>query len=478
MNGFLFSSAMLPVAETLFAALQLPAYNTQVVLAGTFLLGVAAAVTGTFMLLRGQALAGDVVSHATLAGVVLAFMVAEMFQAGSGRSLAVLLTGAFLAGGAAIGLTTFILRTTRIRQDAAMAISLGVFYGLGISLLTVAEDFPTGNVAGLSHFLEGMTASLRLSDVQLIGSLSLLAIVLCGVLFKELRLLSFDRDFAATQGWPVGLLDLVLIGLIVLVAVVGLKAVGAVLVVALLIIPPAAARFWSDRLSRMILASAVIGGASAVCGTVISTMLPSLAAGAVIVLSGAVLFCLSLAFGTERGLVWQAVHHRRTTRRVDRQHLLRAVYEIIEQQPEPGEQGSRYGEGEKPDRPHPEPDIRHRPVNRAQLQNCRRWVPARLERSLKQSIREGMLEPVGADAWQLTEDGAVSAQRIVRNHRLWEMYLISQVDIPPSHVDRDADDVEHFLPPDVIESLSRQFAASSPGGQIPASPHLLPPAEQ
>ena len=468
------SFAVLPAEAVLLPVLRgidttialLPAYNTLVVLAGTCLLGLAAGVVGTFMLLRGQSLAGDVVSHATLAGVVLAFMLAELYQAGSGRSLPVLLIGAFVAGSCSLGLMTFILRNTRIRQDAAMAVSLGLFYGLGISLLAVAEDFPTGNVAGLSHFLEGMTASLRLADVQLIAGLSLVALVLCGLLYKELRLLSFDRDYAAARGWPVGFLDLLLSGLIVLVAVLGLKAVGAVLVVALLIIPPAAARFWSDRLVWMLVAAAGLGGISAVAGTTISTMQPGLAAGAVIVLSASALFCFSLAFGAQRGLVWQAMARWRTSRRIDQQHLLRAVYELLELQ-SAAESPSTAGAVDL-----------EQSVTLAQLQQSREWATGRLSGCLRRAEQTGLIQPLDETGWQLTPAGQAEARRVVRNHRLWELYLISRVDIPPSHVDRDADDVEHFLPADVVASLTERFGLATGAGAIPDSPHQLQPAAE
>ncbi len=237
-------------------------YNTRVVMLGTMLLGLAAGMVGSFTLLRRRALMGDALSHATLPGVGLAFLIAPWFGL-EGKSLPVLLTGAALSGIAGVASILYVRNLTRLKEDAALGIVLSVFFGAGIAILTLIQQLPTGHAAGLESFIYGKTASMIASDAALIAWSGLLSVIVIGVLFKELTLLCFDEGFAGSRGYPVLLLDLVLMSLVVIVTIIGLQAVGLVLVIALLVIPAAAARFWTQDLKRMTLISAGIGGAGA-----------------------------------------------------------------------------------------------------------------------------------------------------------------------------------------------------------------------
>ncbi|TXT30941.1 MAG: manganese/zinc/iron transport system permease protein, partial [Planctomycetota bacterium] len=311
-------------------AISLRDYNTRVVMGGTTMLGISGGLVGTFLILRKRALAADVVSHAALPGIAVAFLLAERLVPGSGRSTSVLLLGAFASGLLGMGMTLAIRRWTRIKDDAALAIVLGLFFGLGMALFTVVQRTRTGNAAGLSHFIFGKAASLVAADVWLIGGVSAILALLCGGLFKEFSLLCFDEEFAAARGYRTGLLDWLLTLMAVTVTLIGLQSVGLLLVVALLLIPPTAARFWTNDLKVMSILAAVIGGVSCAGGVVFSAAFPRLAAGPVIVLSGAGLFVVSLVFGKERGLWprWQS--QRQFEQRIGRSDLLRACYELLE----------------------------------------------------------------------------------------------------------------------------------------------------
>jgi manganese/zinc/iron transport system permease protein len=286
----------------LLRVLTLKDYNTRLIILGTGIFGLCAGVVGTFMLLRKQSLIGDVVSHASLPGIGIAFLVMEIGHPGSGKNLGGLLLGALIAGFLGVVCTTAISKWTRIKQDAALAIVLSIFFGLGISLFTIIQNIPGGNAAGLHQFIFGKAASITLADVRLIASSSAVVLVLCLLLFKEFSLLCFDEDFAAVQGWPVTLLDLMLMSIVVGVTVIGLQSVGLLLVVAMMIIPAAAARFWTDHIRTMAIISGLIGGLSAVGGVVLSALFSKLAAGAIIVLVGSMFFLISLLIGTKRGL--------------------------------------------------------------------------------------------------------------------------------------------------------------------------------
>ena len=284
-------------------------YNTRVVLAGTVLLGVAGGVVGVFAVLRRRALVADVVGHAALPGIGAAFLI-SLLTGGAGKSEPALMLGAAVAGVTGAAAVTLIGRFTRVKEDAAMAIVLGVFFGLGAALFRVVQQAPGGGASGLNHLLFGKTASLIAADVAAFAALAGVVLAVCVALRRELALLCFDPAFAAAIGRPVLLLDLTLAALIVGVAVVGMQSVGLILVVATLVIPAAAARCWTDRIGRVLWLAGAFGGAGAGAGVLISASGPKLAAGPLIVLCGAAIFGASLLFGTSRGVLVRAWRQR------------------------------------------------------------------------------------------------------------------------------------------------------------------------
>jgi manganese/zinc/iron transport system permease protein len=436
-----------PSLMDLLQVLTLQDYNTRVVIIGTTLLGLAAGLIGTFLLLRKRALLSDTLSHATLPGIALAFIIASALG-GEGKNLLVLIFGAAVFALLGTGTVIFIQRYSRLKDDAALGIVLSVFFGLGIALLGLATRMNTGNAAGLSAFIYGKTASMLLFDAQLIA-LTALAAALCSLLFfKEFTLISFDATYAAGQGWPVVRLDFVMMTLAVVVTVVGLQAVGLILVVALLIIPPAAARFWTLRLKPMLVLAALFGALSCYLGASLSALMAKLPAGAVIVLTASAIFGLSLLFGSARGLTRILVERRAMARKIGRENLLRSFYELAEQ------------------------DLAGTLLTVERLQRRRAWSSAQLARLINLVHREGLLTRQADGSLRLTERGIQTATRVVRNHRLWEAYLITHADIATSQVDWGADEIEHVLDGEIVRQLERLLPeAGRP--EMPASPHRL-----
>jgi len=441
-------------------------YNTRIVLLGTILLGIGAGTVGTFMLLRRRALIGDVVSHASLPGIALAFLYIELAHPGSERSLHALLLGALAAGLLGVLCTTGITRFSRIKEDAALAIVLSVFFGAGIALFTIIQKLPTGQVAGLQSFIYGQTASMTAADVKLIGGTSFVVVVVSALLFKEFGLLCFDEEFGRSHGWPTTRLDFVLMGLVVCMAIIGLQSVGLLLVVAMLIIPAAAARFWTERLGPMTLIAAGLGGVSAWLGGVVSSLFARFSAGAVIVLVGSLVFMLSMAVGRRRGLLPQFLNQLATTRRVGRHDLSRTLYEMLE--PHLEQTGPDSGPDSGSD-----PLCLHLLVH-DQILARRSWSTRRLTRLIRIAVSEDRLEVVEG-GWRLTEAGAADARLVARNHRLWETYLVLHADIATSHVDRDADLIEHVLDPDLVAQLLEAVSQRYPHMGMPPSPHPIDP---
>ena len=449
----------MPELSDIWNVLILRDYNTRLVVICTILLGCACGLMGGFLLLRKRSLMGDTLSHATLPGVGLSFILAVALG-GDGKSLPILLAGAGITGVIGCAAVLFIREQTRIKDDAAMGIVLSVFFGAGVAILGVIQKMPEGSAAGLESFIYGKTASMVMSDFQILVFITVCVITCSLLLFKEFRLLCFDENFAAVLGWPVKFLDILLIALITAVTVAGLQAVGLILIIAFLITPAAAARFWTNQLDRMLMLSALIGAASGWIGASLSAFFPRLPAGAVIVLVAALFFVVSMLIGTERGVMIRSLRQSQLEKRMGRQHLLRALYEILE--------GGRVTE-----------ELNIRAVPFRQIRGRRTWSDRQLRDYIRRAYNEGLVEaPNKADSILLTETGLVEAKQVTRNHRLWEIYLIEYADVATSRVDRDADMVEHILGDKMVTRLENKLQAYRIAGSlVPQSPHPIHPGD-
>jgi manganese/zinc/iron transport system permease protein len=438
----------MPTLHDILSTVLLQSYNTRIVVLGTAMLGLASGITGAFLLLRKRSLMGDALSHATFPGIGIAFAI-MVSAGGSGKDLLGLLTGATISGVLGVLCMLAIRNTTRLRDDVAMGFALSVFFGTGAAVYAMVQTKP--GAAGLESFIYGKAASMVFSDVVMITVVGILVTGTALLLLKEFTVLCFDEAFAASTGWPVLRLDILLLVLVTAVTVTGLQAVGLILIIAFLIIPPTAARFWTNSLRRMLVLSGAIGAISGWLGASVSALFANLPAGALIVLTAAAIFLFSMLFGSARGVVLKLLDQAKLQRRIGRQHLLRAAYEILETMEQP---------------------VSNQPIPRQRLLEHRSWSNAELSRLLAQARQEDHIEPVSnASLIHLSESGFGEASRITRNHRLWELYLITHADIAPSHVDRDADLVEHILGSEMVRALEAEL---KPRPVIPSSPHRIP----
>jgi manganese/zinc/iron transport system permease protein len=304
-------------------------YNATLVTIGAALLGVSAGVTGTFLFLRKRALVSDAISHATLPGVGLAFLIMVAFG-GDGRNLLGLMLGSAISAWLGLLSVSWLTRRTRLAEDAAIGAVLSVFFGFGIVLLTVIQTLGSGRQAGLEGFLLGSTAGMLWADAIVIATGGALTLALILILRRPMTLVAFDPEFAAARGTRVDRIDLAMMGLVMAVTVVGLKIVGLILIVALLIIPPVTARFWTEQSDRVVLLAGLIGGASAYVGAAISASAPNLPTGPIIVLVGFSLFALSLLLAPNRGVLAAVLRHLAFQRRV---HLRQGLLALSQGQP-------------------------------------------------------------------------------------------------------------------------------------------------
>lgn len=358
-------------------------YTVRTVALGAAVLGLTSAVLGAFALLRRQSLLGDAMSHAALPGVVLAFMLT-----GSKDPLA-LLAGASAAGIVSALLLITIVRYTRIKEDAALGIILSVFFGFGLMLLTFLQRNPDARQAGLTTFLFGQAASLLERDVVVMAGIGLIVLLLVALLWKEFKLLSFDSDYGGTLGYPMRWLDIALTGLLTIAIVIGLQAVGVVLMSAMVVAPAAAARQWTDRLGVMVLLSALFGATAGLIGALISSLGRGLPTGPLAVLVASAIVIFSLLLAPRRGLIWQRLRLRRDRRRLQVKPVLIALYELALQHPEPAY-------------PHSADAIR--PMLRR---------PGGVRGSLRVLSDLGLVDETESAEWALTPAGTAEARRLL-----------------------------------------------------------------
>lgn len=263
-------------------------YTLRTVALGAAVLGLLGGTLGTFAVLRRQSLLSDALAHATLPGVVIGFLLTGT-TSGSG-----LMVGAAVTAALAAGLVLLVVQRTRVKQDAALALVLSVFFGAGTVLLTYVAGTGASGQSGLDRFVLGQAASLVAADVRTMAVLTAVALAVVALTYKELKLVAFDPAFARAVGYPVRRVEALLTVLLVVAIVVGIQTVGVVLVAALLITPAAAARQWTDRLAVMIVLAALLGALSGVTGAVLSATATDLPTGPLVVLVATAVLLVSL----------------------------------------------------------------------------------------------------------------------------------------------------------------------------------------
>ncbi|MHA3914514.1 metal ABC transporter permease [Halovulum sp. GXIMD14793] len=299
-------------------------YNAALVAIGAALLGLSAGAAGSFLFLRKRALVSDAIAHATLPGIGLAFIVMVMLG-GDGRSLVGLLAGSALSAAAGLWAVQAITRNTRLPEDTAIGAVLSVTFGFGIVLLTIIQSMTSGRQAGLESFLLGSTAGMLYADALIIAAGGALSVVLVLLLRRPMTLVAFDEGFAAASGVNVARTDMIMMVLGLAVTVTGLKIVGLILIIALLIIPPVTARFWTDRSDRLVWIAGGLGAAAGHIGAALSASAPSLPTGPIIVLISTMFFTASLSLAPQRGVLAALYARRRFQTRVHRRQGLLAL---------------------------------------------------------------------------------------------------------------------------------------------------------
>lgn len=356
-------------------------YTARTILLGAASLGVVSGVVGSYAVLRRQSLVGDVMSHAALPGIVLAFMIVGV------KEQLPIFIGAALSAALAVFLMNLITENSRVKTDSAMGMTLSVFFGLGLVLLTYVQRMPDANQAGLDKFLFGQAEALVEKDVLVIALTGFFALLVVGLFWKEFKLLCFDPDFGGTMGFSMKSLDLLVTAVIVSAIVIGLQTVGVVLMSSMLIAPAVAARQWTGGMGSMVILAALIAAVSGVTGVALSAGFENIPTGpAVIVCVSAIAF-FSILF-SPNGFLTLRFKDARSRREIKKDYVLKALHDLALEHKDPG-----YAHSE-------------------------RLIALGSEKgfNVKKSLRElqtaGYVESVGEDNWRLTQSGIREVRKL------------------------------------------------------------------
>jgi len=422
----------------------------------SILCGIACALVGNFLVLRKLSLIGDALSHAVLPGIAASFL-----WFGS-RSPWVALIGAGLIGVLSVWMIEMVRGLGRIEESAAIGVVFTALFALGIVMISRVEHVDLdpscvlyGNLETI--VLETITTPLgEIPSVVLeLGCICLFNALCTFVFWKWWTLSTFDTTLAQAQGVPVRFLSYLLASMVAMTCVVCFRAVGNILVVAMLIVPSAIAWMLTNRLGPMVLCSLLVAMVSSVFGHLLAISLPHVwgfksanSAAMVAVVSGCLLV-LAIFIGPKRGLIWRWLHQRELLRRILAEDILALFYRHVEAHGSEDLSASDHALS----------------VDR---------IASKLQASA-QAILSAMSDLVAkqwvsgqGNLWNLTPSGYQQAQVLIRTHRLWEHYLREETGISDPRLHATAESLEHYTSSELRESL----------GQVTGGPTVDPHGKQ
>lgn len=343
-----------------------------------------------------------------------------------------------------IGCVNYLSSRTKIKEDTAIGLVLSVFFGFGILLLTIIQHQGHAAQSGLDQFLFGKAASLVGKDLWIFATISLIITISVIALYKEFKLLAFDRQFAKTIGYPVQLLETILTTLTVLAIVIGIQAVGVVLMAAMLITPAAAARFWTHQLTTMIIVAMGVGMLGGLSGAYISYLAPSMPTGPWIVLVISCLAIISFFIAPQKGIIAKMIQQRKNKFQILEENILKTLYHLNELD-----------------------NKENQPRSIAMILEKRYFTDRLLKKGITRLRRKKLIN-ITAEGIILNEAGQARGKRLAKLHRLWEVYLSHYLHVAADHVHEDAETIEHLLTPEIEKKLEEllQYPSKDPHQSI------------
>lgn len=408
---------------------------------GSMLMCLATAWVGVILFLRKQSLMGETLSHAAYPGVIFGVLCTTSLSIYEGDDLSfavVVMVGAFVSGLMGLYAIHWLERSLKIRNDAALCFVLSVFFGVGLTLASHIQLSHTALYRQVQAYLYGQAATMTDFHIVVYGFLSITVISIILLFYKELQSIAFNRDFAVSLGISVKAIESLFFVLIVAAIVISMRSVGIILMAAMLIAPAVAARQYTDRLSRMFGLAGLFGILSGYVGNylsvelthILSKMYPGerlmIPTGPMIVLVASALCFFSLLFAPKRGLLLRLLRIGYFRYRCLCENVLKTLW-------------------------------RHENKGAATFSDIakRHHVSSLYLRFiLKRLIWQGWVESLSKNTYQLTPDGRQWAARVVRLHRLWEVYLADHLGVGAERVHCNAEEMEHILTPELEKELT------------------------
>jgi manganese/zinc/iron transport system permease protein len=396
----------------------------QKVILGVAVIGFIAGVIGVFSFLRKKTLVADAISHAVLPGVCVGFIFAGT------KDPLILMLAAVFVGWLSVWMIDTIVRTTKLTEDSAIAIVSIFFFAIGSVLLSYISKSQNAEQTGLKNFLFGNAATMTELDVNVFVLVALFLLAIVILFFKQFKLFCFDEAFSKVIGIPVKSIEFLLSTLTVLTVAIGIQAVGVVLMSALLIAPAAASRYWTNKLYLMVVLSGVFGMFSGVFGVFISTFKDGMPTGPWIV-TVLFLFTIStLLFAPKKG--WFSIRklNQMNKYKILEENTLKVLYQYLE--------------------------VGKKQVNSKALLEKRPVDTTELEKVLARLSKKGFIVN-HKNGFELTQIGESESMRIVRSHRLWELYLTKRMKFKDDHIHGSAETIEHLITPEIEVELLKEL---------------------
>ena len=410
--------------------------SVQIVVFGSVLMGMSCGLIGSYVVTRKLSLFGDTLSHAVLPGIAVGFI-----WSGEKNNIS-LLVGATIAGLLGISCLSILRKFTKVQDDSSLGIVLSAFYAVGICLLTRIQKVGYSDQSGLDSFMFGQASALSSDDLIGIIIVLLLISLFIVINYKELLISGFDPGFSRSIGIPTESLQYGLWALITFCVISSLQMVGVILASALLVIPAATASLLVKRMRSYLILACLLGAVAGFGGAFLSFLGERLPTGPLIVIVSGALFTVILFLRPQKGLLIKWVISRSENVRIARENSLKAAFQIIE------------GKSFEDTLISSQEMMRKRGMSSATIEG-------EIENLCKAGLASKALHQVSEiklprqTRFTLTPSGWEYACRIVRNHRLWELYLTNEAQYAPDHVHEDAEKIEHVIGEETVRQIER-----------------------
>ena len=399
--------------------------TVRTVVLGTVLIAICSSIVGTYTYLRKRSLVGDVVAHAIFPGICLGFVLS------GSKNPVFLLLGAVFSGWLALLIMDAIVAKTKLKTDTALAFVLTFFFGLGTVFLAYIQKSGSAAQTGLHDFLLGKAANITQFDLNVFAVISVLLIVTVILFYKVFKLISFNEEYAASLGYKVRRYRFLLTTMTVIAVAVGIQAVGVVLMSALLITPAATARLWTHNLLKLMIIAGVFGACSGIFGAYISFTAVNMPTGPWFVVFLTFFAILSIFIAPKNGILSKMKLKRSNSKKINEENVLKTFYNM-------GEHSGKQN------------------FSTQEFLVKRSFIPRVLEKTLRQLAKQKLVE-YNKGRYHLTDAGETEAKRIVRLHRLWELYLTKRMNYKDDHIHGLAESMEHIITPEIEKDLLKEL---------------------